>query len=112
MSPMTKFPPEGAGLTMIGEPPTVTVAAGGSEGGRKGTVWVPPMMTLVCPPEVCTAMGVPPTVMVWPGFTVVESPMIKFPPDGTGFTTTFDWPAGTVAIGVTTGGEFAFVSAS
>jgi hypothetical protein len=28
-SPTTKLPPEGAGLTTIGDPPTVTVAAGG-----------------------------------------------------------------------------------
>lgn len=32
-SPTMKLPPEGAGLTTIGEPPTVTVAAGRLEGG-------------------------------------------------------------------------------
>lgn len=66
------------------------------------------MTTSVCPLEVCTATGEPPIVTVWPGFTVVASPMTKSLPDGFGLTTTFDGPTDIVTIGEL----LAFVSTS
>jgi hypothetical protein len=66
----------------------------------------------MCPLEVCTAIGEPATVTVWPSFTVVESPMTKSPPDGSGLTITFDGPTESVAIGIAAGELLAFVSTS
>jgi hypothetical protein len=60
--------------------------------GSNGTTDVP-TTTSTLPAEVWMAIGVPSKVIVWPGVTVVESPITKFPPDGTWLISIFEGPA-------------------